>query len=50
MTRVTLAGLVFLGVSVAPLFAQQTCQAAAHRRSERVSNNQLIASPLRPHF
>jgi hypothetical protein len=26
MPRITLAGLVFLGASVAPLFAQQACQ------------------------
>ena len=48
MRRIPLASLVFLGVSVAPLFAQQTCQGLTSLALEHATINSATAVPEGP--
>ena len=48
MRRISLAGLVFLGVSVAPLFAQQTCQGLTGLALEHATITSATAVPEGP--
>src|SRR5437762_14072321 len=48
MPRVSLAGLAFLGLSVAPLFAQQTCQGLASLALEHATITSATAVPEGP--
>ena len=48
MPRLTLAGFIFLGASVAPLFAQQTCQGLMSLALDHVTLTSAMAVPEGP--
>jgi hypothetical protein len=48
MLRIPVAGLVFLGVSSAPLFAEQTCQGLMNITLEQATITSAAAVPEGP--